>query len=198
MVLLQQQAHHFEEVLIPAHGDAILGDAAEPRTFGPITRTDIVRYAGASGDFNPIHWNEEFAKSAGYPGVFAQGMFTAGVNAITQILFIDSYPFLALSVFALNLVFVGIGVGQIENAFPVFATEEGGASPRIRQPYADQYSVGWSHQLDAATVVARLRPAQRRVLRMGLLEGMSHWIPEEAPQAVAEAVVGRVHGTDAR
>ncbi|MGH2758342.1 MAG: MaoC/PaaZ C-terminal domain-containing protein [Actinomycetota bacterium] len=44
-----------------------------------VDRAMFVRYAGASGDFNPIHWNEGFAKSAGYPGVFAQGMFTAGV-----------------------------------------------------------------------------------------------------------------------
>ena len=46
-----------------------------------VDRAMFVRYAGASGDFNPIHWNEEFAKSAGYPTVFAQGMFTAGVLA---------------------------------------------------------------------------------------------------------------------
>jgi len=44
-----------------------------------VDRAMFVRYAGASGDFNPIHWNSDFAKSAGYPGVFAQGMFTAGV-----------------------------------------------------------------------------------------------------------------------
>jgi acyl dehydratase len=44
-----------------------------------VDRAMFVRYAGASGDFNPIHWNEDFAKSAGYPGVFAQGMWTAGV-----------------------------------------------------------------------------------------------------------------------
>jgi acyl dehydratase len=46
-----------------------------------VDRAMFVRYAGASGDFNPIHWNEDFARSAGYPGVFAQGMFTAGVLA---------------------------------------------------------------------------------------------------------------------
>ena len=46
-----------------------------------VDRAMFVRYAGASGDFNPIHWNEEFAKSAGYETVFAQGMFTAGVLA---------------------------------------------------------------------------------------------------------------------
>jgi acyl dehydratase len=39
----------------------------------------FVRYAGASGDFNPIHHDEEFAKSAGYPTVFGHGMLTAGI-----------------------------------------------------------------------------------------------------------------------
>jgi acyl dehydratase len=42
----------------------------------PITRLDLVRYAGASGDFNPIHWNEPFAVSVGLPNVIAHGMFT--------------------------------------------------------------------------------------------------------------------------
>jgi acyl dehydratase len=51
------------------------GDALPTREF-PITRADLVRYAGASGDFNPIHWNERFAKSVGLPDVIAHGMFT--------------------------------------------------------------------------------------------------------------------------
>jgi acyl dehydratase len=42
----------------------------------PISRFDLVRYAGASGDFNPIHWNERFAVSVGLPDVIAHGMFT--------------------------------------------------------------------------------------------------------------------------
>jgi acyl dehydratase len=42
----------------------------------PISRFDLVRYAGASGDFNPIHWNERFATSVGLPNVIAHGMFT--------------------------------------------------------------------------------------------------------------------------
>ena len=58
-----------------------VGDTAEPRTFGPITRTDIVRYAGASGDFNPIHHDEGFANGAGFPTVFSIGMFQAGLLA---------------------------------------------------------------------------------------------------------------------
>jgi acyl dehydratase len=44
----------------------------------PIGRGDLVRYAGASGDFNPLHWNERFAKSVGLPDVIAHGMFTMG------------------------------------------------------------------------------------------------------------------------
>ncbi len=41
-----------------------------------VTRADLVRYAGASGDFNPIHWNERLATGVGLPGVIAHGMFT--------------------------------------------------------------------------------------------------------------------------
>lgn len=41
-----------------------------------ITRADLVRYAGASGDFNPIHWNDRTATTVGLPGVIAHGMFT--------------------------------------------------------------------------------------------------------------------------
>jgi acyl dehydratase len=50
-----------------------------PRVVGPLTRTDFVRYQGASGDMNPIHHDEEFAKKAGYPAPLAVGMFQAGV-----------------------------------------------------------------------------------------------------------------------
>jgi acyl dehydratase len=58
-----------------------VGDQAEPVTFGPITRTDIVRYAGASGDFNPIHHDDAYAHAAGFPGVFSVGMLQAGLLA---------------------------------------------------------------------------------------------------------------------
>lgn len=43
-----------------------------------VTRLDLVKYAGASGDFNPIHWNESFARGVDLPGVIAHGMFTMG------------------------------------------------------------------------------------------------------------------------
>jgi acyl dehydratase len=60
---------------------ASVGQNGEPRTFGPITRTDIVRYAGASGDFNPIHHDETFASVSGFPTVFSVGMFQAALLA---------------------------------------------------------------------------------------------------------------------
>jgi acyl dehydratase len=46
-----------------------------------VTRTDLVRYAGASGDFNPIHWSDRIATSVGLPGVIAHGMFTMALAA---------------------------------------------------------------------------------------------------------------------
>jgi len=51
------------------------GEQLAPQTF-PVTRADLVRYAGASGDFNPIHWNDRTATAVGLPGVIAHGMFT--------------------------------------------------------------------------------------------------------------------------
>jgi acyl dehydratase len=54
-----------------------IGEGAEiaPRQY-QVTRADLVRYAGASGDFNVIHWNERIAKSVGLPDVIAHGMLT--------------------------------------------------------------------------------------------------------------------------
>ena len=43
-----------------------------------LSRADLVRYAGASGDLNPIHWNEEFARAVDLPDVIAHGMLTMG------------------------------------------------------------------------------------------------------------------------
>ena len=54
------------------------GTLPAPRIVGPITRTDIVRYQGASGDFNPVHHDELFARAAGYPAPLGVGMFQAG------------------------------------------------------------------------------------------------------------------------
>jgi acyl dehydratase len=57
------------------------GDLLPERSFGPLSRTDFVRYQGASGDFNPIHHDEAFARAAGFPTVFSVGMLQAGYLA---------------------------------------------------------------------------------------------------------------------
>jgi acyl dehydratase len=54
------------------------GDEVPAFVVENLTRTDLVKYAGASGDFNPIHHDEGFAKMAGNPSVFGHGMLTAG------------------------------------------------------------------------------------------------------------------------
>ncbi|MFF5425859.1 MULTISPECIES: MaoC family dehydratase [unclassified Streptomyces] len=58
-----------------AYDDVEVGTELPAQSF-PVTRATLVRYAGASGDFNPIHWNEKFAVEVGLPDVIAHGMFT--------------------------------------------------------------------------------------------------------------------------
>ena len=64
---------------------AAVGDTLTPQDF-PIHRYDLIRYAGASGDFNIIHWNERVATSVGLPNVIAHGMFTmaSAVRVVTD------------------------------------------------------------------------------------------------------------------
>ena len=59
----------------PAYDDLEVGTELPARDF-PVTRLDLVRYCGASGDANVIHWNERIAKAVGLPDVIAHGMFT--------------------------------------------------------------------------------------------------------------------------
>jgi 3-hydroxybutyryl-CoA dehydratase len=58
-----------------------VGDAPETRRIGLITQTHIVRFAGAGGDFNPLHHDPEFATRAGFRGVIAMGQMQAGMLA---------------------------------------------------------------------------------------------------------------------
>jgi acyl dehydratase len=62
-------------------GELAVGLRAEPRSFGPMTRQMFVRYSGASGDLNPMHYDDTLARSAGHPSVFAQGMLSAALLA---------------------------------------------------------------------------------------------------------------------
>jgi acyl dehydratase len=59
----------------PSYDSTEVGAELEPRQY-QVTRRDLVRYAGASGDLNVIHWNERIAKSVGLPDVIAHGMLT--------------------------------------------------------------------------------------------------------------------------
>jgi acyl dehydratase len=58
-----------------------VGEKAEAREYGPLTTRMFVRYAGASGDFNPMHYDDNLARAAGYPSVFSQGMHSAALLA---------------------------------------------------------------------------------------------------------------------
>jgi acyl dehydratase len=61
--------------------DVNVGDALPDLVKEPIRQIQLTRYAGASGDFNPIHQDDEFAKAAGMGGVFGHGMLTMGFVA---------------------------------------------------------------------------------------------------------------------
>jgi acyl dehydratase len=63
-------------------GDLSVGDAFSSVVVENLTRTQIVQYAGASGDYNPLHTDEIYATQiAGFPSVFAHGMLTMGLTA---------------------------------------------------------------------------------------------------------------------
>ena len=65
----------------PTWESLVEGATAPERRVGPLTRTDFVRYQGASGDMNPVHHDEVFACAAGYDAPLGVGMFHAGVMA---------------------------------------------------------------------------------------------------------------------
>lgn len=65
--------------MVPNISELAVGQQVAERTFH-ITRDSLVRYAGASGDFNPIHYRDDIAKSVGLPGVLAHGMLTMGLS----------------------------------------------------------------------------------------------------------------------
>ncbi|MEN6330961.1 MAG: MaoC/PaaZ C-terminal domain-containing protein [Smithella sp.] len=66
--------------------DLNIGDSLAPYTSSPITRTDLVRYAGASGDFNPLHHDNTFVTTIGMERVIVHGMLIMGIagQAITS------------------------------------------------------------------------------------------------------------------
>lgn len=67
---------------MPSYDEVEVGTALPTREFA-ITRVDLIRYCGASGDVNVIHWNERVAKAVGLPDVIAHGMYTMAVAGRT-------------------------------------------------------------------------------------------------------------------
>ena len=67
--------------IAPTFDQVQVGDAAAPLVVEKLSRTNFVRYAGASGDFNPMHHDETIATSVGNPSVFGHGMLTAALMA---------------------------------------------------------------------------------------------------------------------
>jgi acyl dehydratase len=66
---------------VPSYAELNVGDAAPPLVVENLTRTNFVKYAGASGDFNPMHHDDTIATQVGNPSVFGHGMLTAGLMA---------------------------------------------------------------------------------------------------------------------
>jgi acyl dehydratase len=73
--------HVPSSVTAPTFENLSVGDAGPPIVVENISRTHFVRYAGASGDFNPMHHDDTVATSIGNPSVFGHGMLTAGLMA---------------------------------------------------------------------------------------------------------------------
>ena len=64
---------------MPKYSDLEVGQVVATKDY-ELTRDSLVRYAGASGDFNPIHYRDDFAQAVGLPGVLAHGMLTMGLS----------------------------------------------------------------------------------------------------------------------
>jgi acyl dehydratase len=110
----------------------IVGQELPTRTF-QITRDSLVRYAGASGDFNPIHYRDDFAQAVGLPGVLAHGMLTMGLAVQTVVDFVgDSGKILDYQVRFTKPVLVDAKTGaKVEVSAKVIELAEDGASARI-------------------------------------------------------------------
>ena len=109
-----------------------IGQELPPRQF-KITRDSLVRYAGASGDFNPIHYRDDFAQAVGLPGVLAHGMLTMGLAVQTVVDFVgDSGKILDYQVRFTKPVLVDAKTGaMVEVSAKVIEIDEESKSARI-------------------------------------------------------------------
>jgi acyl dehydratase len=109
-----------------------IGQELPPRQF-KITRDSLVRYAGASGDFNPIHYRDDFAQAVGLPGVLAHGMLTMGLAVQTVVDFVgDSGKILDYQVRFTKPVLVDAKTGaMVEVSAKVIEIDEDTKTARI-------------------------------------------------------------------
>jgi acyl dehydratase len=109
-----------------------VGQELPPRQF-KITRDSLVRYAGASGDFNPIHYRDDFAQAVGLAGVLAHGMLTMGLAVQTVVDFVgDSGKILDYQVRFTKPVLVDARTGaMVEVSAKVIEIDEEAKTARI-------------------------------------------------------------------
>ncbi len=109
-----------------------VGQDLPARSF-KITRDSLVRYAGASGDFNPIHYRDDVAQAVGLPGVLAHGMLTMGIAVQTVVDFVgDSGKILDYQVRFTKPVLVDANTGaNIEVSAKVIEIDEDTKTARI-------------------------------------------------------------------
>jgi acyl dehydratase len=109
-----------------------IGQELPPRQF-KITRDSLVRYAGASGDFNPIHYRDDIAQAVGLPGVLAHGMLTMGLAVQTVVDFVgDSGKILDYQVRFTKPVLVDARTGaMVEVSAKVIEIDEESKTARI-------------------------------------------------------------------
>ena len=100
-----------------------VGDTYTERLVEDLKRTQVVMYAGASGDYNPVHTDELFTtKVAGYPGVFAHGMLTMGMTGMMLTNYVGDGRLTAFGVRFTNQVFPG---DTLDSTATVTAISEG-------------------------------------------------------------------------
>lgn len=118
----------------PSWSGLEVGDAGPPLDVPPLSREDFVRYAGASGDFSRIHFDEPYARAAGYDGVFAHGMLLAG--------------------FASHLVSGWLGLERVASFRTRFRSRaEPGTAVTVESSVTDKYKEGGSRYVEVSVDV---------------------------------------------
>lgn len=118
-----------------------IGQELPARVFR-ITRDSLVRYAGASGDFNPIHYRDDFAQKVGLPGVLAHGMLTMGLAVQVVVDFVGGSG--------------NILDYQVRFTKPVLVDAKDGATVTVSAKVAEIAEDGKSARIDLTAVAAEL------------------------------------------